>query len=158
MKEEHHMHAGTICTRTVVTATAEETVEDAAKRMAQYAVGTLVVMENQTPIGIVTDRDLVIRVLAQQDAQKTSPLRAVMSTHLIRIPEHTPLEDALVFMRGYQVRRLLVVNDAEELVGIMALDDILALLGPEQAEIGALLGRYHEEIAGMMRAKRADQG
>jgi CBS domain-containing protein len=151
------MHAGTLCIRTVVTAHPDETVEDAAKRMAHYDVGTLVIMDNNHPLGIVTDRDLVIRVLAQHDIQKTCPLRSVMSTHLIRIPEHTPLEDALVFMRGYQVRRLLVVNDAEELVGIIALDDILALLGREQAEAAALLSREHEEIAGMMRARRGHQ-
>lgn len=148
------MQAGTFCIRTVVTAHPDETVEDAAKRMAHHDVGTLVIMDNHQPVGIVTDRDLVIRVLAQPDVQKTCPLRTVMSTHLIRIPEHTPLEDALVFMRGYQVRRLLVVNDAEEFVGIIALDDILALLGKEQAEVAALLGREQEEIAGMMRAKR----
>lgn len=148
------MQAGTFCIRTVVTAHPDETAEDAAKRMADYDVGTLVVMDNHHPVGIVTDRDLVIRVLAQQEVQKTCPLRTVMSTHLIRVPEHTPLEDALVFMRGYQVRRLLVVNDAEELIGIIALDDILALLGKEQAEVAALLGREQEEIAGMMRAKR----
>ena len=151
------MHAGTICIRTVVTAHPDETVEDAARRMAQYDVGTLVVMENHKPMGIVTDRDLVIRVLAQADVQKTCPLRTVMSTHLIRVPEHTPLEDALVFMRGYQVRRLLVVNDAEELIGIIALDDILALLGNEQAEVADLLRREHKEISSMMQAKRSGQ-
>jgi len=148
------MHAGTICIRTVVTAHPNETVAEGAQRMAQYNVGTLVVMDNQKPVGIVTDRDLVIRVLAQQDVQNTCPLRTVMSTHIIRIPEHTPVEDALVFMRGYQVRRLLVVNDADELVGILALDDILALLGNAQAEAAALAQGAHEEIANMMRAKR----
>lgn len=152
------MHAGTICIRTVVTAHPDETVADGAKRMAQYNVGTLVVMEDHKPMGIVTDRDLVVRVLAQQDVQKTCPLRSVMSTHIVRVPEHTPVEDVLVFMRGYQVRRLLVVNEAEELVGIIALDDILALLGTEQAEVTALLQREHEEIANMMRAKREGQG
>lgn len=151
------MHAGTICIRTVVTAHPDETVEDAARRMAQYDVGTLVVMEKHKPLGIVTDRDLVIRALAQPNVQKTCPLRTVMSTHLIRVPEHAPLADVLVFMRGYQVRRLLVVNDAEELIGIIALDDILALLGHEQAEVAALLRREHEEISSMMRAKRGGQ-
>lgn len=151
------MHAGTICTRTVVTAHPDETVEDAARRMAQYDVGTLVVMENHKPVGIVTDRDLVIRVLALSDVQRTCAVRTVMSTHLIRVPEYTPLEDVLVFMRGYQVRRILVVNNAEELVGIIALDDILALLGNKQAEVAALLRREHEEISSMMQAKRGGQ-
>jgi CBS domain-containing protein len=62
-----------------------------------------------------------------------------MSSNLVCVPEQTPLEYAMNLMRGYEVRRLVVVNEARELVGIFALDDMLELLGEEQAAIAGLL-------------------
>jgi CBS domain-containing protein len=62
-----------------------------------------------------------------------------MSSNLISVPEQTPLEDAMNLMRGYQIRRLVVVNASGELVGIFALDDMLELLGEEQSAIAGLL-------------------
>jgi CBS domain-containing protein len=62
-----------------------------------------------------------------------------MSSNLICVPEQTPLEDALNLMRGYQIRRLVVVNASVELVGIFSLDDMLELLGEEQSAIAGLL-------------------
>ena len=58
------MSVGKVCVRTVVTTRPEESVAAAAKRMRQYNVGALVVVDGQHPVGIVTDRDLVLRVLA----------------------------------------------------------------------------------------------
>jgi CBS domain-containing protein len=123
----------------VVTAQPEETIEAAAKRMKQYDVGALVIVEDKQPVGIVTDRDLVIRVLATERAPKELQVRAVMTRNLVCVPEHTPLEDAMNLMRGYQIRRLVVVNEARELVGIFTLDDMLELLGEEQQAIAGLL-------------------
>ena len=137
------MSVGKICVRTVVTARPEESVEAAAKRMEQYNVGTLVVVDEKQPVGIVTDRDLVLRVLAKEGAPKELTVQAVMTSKLVCVPEHTPLEDAMNLMRGYQIRRLIVVNDTKELVGILTLDDMLELLGEEQ-----------EAIAGLMRSIR----
>jgi CBS domain-containing protein len=128
-----------VCVRTVVTARPEESVTAAAKRMREYNVGALVVVEGKQPVGIVTDRDLVVRVLAAEGAPKELEIRAVMSSNLVCVPEQTPLEYAMNLMRGYEVRRLVVVNEARELVGIFALDDMLELLGEEQAAIAGLL-------------------
>jgi CBS domain-containing protein len=133
------MSIGKVCVRTVVTVRPEESVTAAAKRMREYDVGALVVVEGKQPVGIVTDRDLVVRVLAAECEPKALEVNAVMSRHLVCVPEHMPLEDAMNLMRGYEVRRLVVVNEARELVGIFALDDMLALLGEEQAAIAGLL-------------------
>jgi CBS domain-containing protein len=132
------MSVGKICVRTVVTARPEESVVDAAKRMQQYNVGTLVIVEGRKPVGIVTDRDLVLRVMAR-DSPSQLEVRAVMSSNLISVSENTPLEDAMNLMRGYQIRRLVVVNQAGELVGIFTLDDMLEFLGEEQVAIAGLL-------------------
>ena len=133
------MSVGKVCMRTVVTVRPEETVEAAAKRMQQYDVGALVVTDGKTPVGILTDRDLVLRVLATGGSPKALDVRAVMTSHLVCVPEHTPLEDAMNLMRGYQIRRLVVVSEARELVGIFTLDDMLELLGEEQQAIAGLL-------------------
>lgn len=133
------MSVGKICIRTVVTARPDETVDVAAKRMKQYDVGALVIVEENRPIGIITDRDLVLRVLAQDGVPKERELHSVMTGGLVCVPEHTPIEDAMNLMRGYQIRRLVVVNDRRELVGIFTLDDMLELLGEEQQAIAGLL-------------------
>jgi CBS domain-containing protein len=137
--EEYVMSIGKVCVRTVVTVRPEENVTAAAKRMREYNVGALVVVEGKQPVGIVTDRDLVVRVLAAEGAPKELEVGAVMSRHLVCVPEYLPLEEAMNLMRGYEVRRLVVVNEARELVGIFALDDMLELLGEEQAAIARLL-------------------
>jgi CBS domain-containing protein len=133
------MSISKLCVRTVVTVRPEEAVDMAARRMKQYNVGTLVVLEGKTPIGILTDRDLVIRVMASGSSPQETQVRAVMSGNLISVSEATPLEDAMNLMRGYQIRRLVVVNEARELIGIFTLDDMLELLGEEQYAIAGLL-------------------
>jgi CBS domain-containing protein len=138
------MSVGTACTRNVVTVHPEETVHEAARRMAHHEVGMLVVVEGNTPVGILTDRDLFIRVMAQEPLPLQALVRDVMTPEPVCIPEHMPLEEAVVRMRGHQVRRLVVVNDARAVVGIVSLDDVLLLLGEEQ-----------QAVAGLMRAARS---
>lgn len=137
------MSVGRVCTRTVITAHPEDTVTAAAQRMASYDVGTLIILEERRPIGIITDRDLVVRALAKGYDPATTSLQSLMTRNVISVPDHTSLEDALALMRGYQIRRLVIVNSNQELVGIFTLDDMLALLGEEQ-----------QAIAGLMRAMR----
>jgi CBS domain-containing protein len=138
-REEDRMSVGKICVRTVVTARPEETIHTAAKRMAHYSVGTLVVVEERRPVGILTDRDLVVRVLAQEKSPTRLTVGTVMSGNLVCVQEETPLEDALRLMRGHRIRRLVVVSPTQELVGLFALDDMLELLGEEQQVIADLM-------------------
>jgi CBS domain-containing protein len=138
------MTVGKACTRIVVTAHPDETVQEVAKRMAQYDVGTLVVVEAHKPVGIITDRDLVLRVMAQDLRPQELTARVVMTGNPVCVSEHTPLEEAIALMRGYHVRRLMVVNAKKELVGVLSLDDLLLLLGEEQ-----------QAVAGLMRAARS---
>jgi CBS domain-containing protein len=107
--------------------------------MRQYNVDALVVVQGKQPVGIITDRDLVVRVLATERAPQSLAVGSIMSSNLVCVPEQTPIEDAMNLMRGYQIQRLVVVNEARELVGIFALDDMLDLLGEEQAAIAGLL-------------------
>lgn len=141
------MTVGKACTRIVVTARPDETVQEIAKRMAQYDVGTLIVVEAHKPVGIITDRDLVLRVMARELRPQDITARAVMSAHPVCVSEHTALEEAIALMCGYHVRRLIVINAKKELVGILALDDLLLLLGEEQQAVAGLMrvARSHHE-------------
>ena len=97
------------------------------------------VVEERRPVGIITDRDLVVRVLAQEASPTKLTVGTVMSANLVCVQEETPLEDALRLMRGHRIRRLVVVSPAQELVGLFALDDMLELLGEEQQAIADLM-------------------
>jgi len=138
------MTVGRACTRIVVTAHPEETAQAVAQRMVQYDVGMLVIVEAQRPVGVITDRDLVLRVMAKGLRPEACTISTAMTANPVCVSENTALEDAIALMRGYQIRRLVVVNDKKELVGVLSLDDLLLLLGAEQ-----------EALAGLMRTARS---
>jgi CBS domain-containing protein len=134
------MSVGRICTREVDIAHGEESVWRAAERMHQRTVGALVVLnEGDEPIGIVTDRDLTVRVLAQGRDSHTTQLAEVMTRDPETIVEDAPIELALLRMRRGAFRRLPVVDAKGKFVGVLALDDVLMLMAEEFAEIGRLL-------------------
>lgn len=136
------MSTGRICTREVSVISPSETAAVAAARMAEHGVGTLVVVDEAThPRGIVTDRDLVTRVLARGLDAASTRIEAVMTPEPRTIGERTPIELALSVMRAGRLRRLPVVDDEGRLVGIQSLDDTLALLAEELTIIGGLLER-----------------
>jgi CBS domain-containing protein len=103
-------------------------------------VGTLVVLdEEKHPIGIVTDRDLAIRVVGKGLDPGSTPVGSLMTQLPEVVNEDTAIEAALGTMRRGPHRRVLVVNDQRELVGLLSLDDILELLSEEFADIGKLV-------------------
>ena len=134
------MSVGRICTRYVDLADAEEAVQAAARRMSERKVGTLVILNEATqPIGILTDRDLVIRVLALGQDPRQAQVGEVMTKNPKRVSEGTPIEQALALMRSGSFRRLPVVGGDGTLVGLVSLDDILSLLAEELRDVGTLV-------------------
>ena len=136
------MSVGRICTRDVDLAETGESALEAARRMEQRRVGTLVVVDAAgRPIGVLTDRDLALRVVAQGCDARSTTVGHVMTKDPKTISESTPIESALSLMRSGSFRRLPVVNGDGKLVGTLSLDDVLALLAEEFALIGGLLDR-----------------
>ena len=136
------MSVGRICVRDVDTAQPDEAVAVAAQRMHQRAVGTLVVVNDATQVlGIVTDRDLVSRVLAKGRNPLETAVRDVMTMAPKSVFEETPIETALLTMRTGRFRRLPVIDRANRLLGLVTLDDVLMLLAEEFTQIGRLLKR-----------------
>jgi CBS domain-containing protein len=124
------MKLNDIFTRNVVVAGPEETLAAIALKMQEHNVGTIVIVENRRPVGIVTDRDLALALGAQLVSPHTE-VQNVMTRHVLAIPEDTSIYTATKFMREREVRRLPIVDREDRLVGMVTLDDLLRFLGRE---------------------------
>jgi CBS domain-containing protein len=135
------VNIGRVCVREVDLADEKETVWQAAERMHQRAVGSLVIVnDSQKPIGILTDRDLVERVLARGNDPNSTLVRDVMTADPKTVSEDASIGSALSLMRS-GFRRLPVVDTDDKLVGLLSLDDVLMLLAEEFAMVGQVLER-----------------
>lgn len=104
--------------------TPETPVVEAAQLMAAEDVGSLPILEDDTLIGVVTDRDIVVRAVAQQKNPQGMPVREVASRELVTVRPDEDLSEALKLMAFNQVRRLPVVDEDNNLVGVLAQADV----------------------------------
>ncbi len=149
------MSVGRICMREVHLAQPGESVFEAARRMRARGVGTLVILDGSAkPVGMVTDRDLALRVVAVAGDARATTVGEVMTEHPRTVSESAPIEAALSLMRSGSCRHLPVVNEDGNLVGIVSLDDILPLLAEEFGLIGGLLEREAPRRAHPARERR----
>ncbi len=121
-------------TRRVVTASAHETVERAACIMRDEGVGCLVVTSEGRPHGIVTDRDLVLRVLAE-GLDASTPVGDFTTYGPFTVSVHDTMETASNRMREHGVRRLPIVDDTGKVVGVVTADDLLMAYGRGMANV-----------------------
>lgn len=136
------MTIGRICQRNVDTARIDESVKAAAQRMGSRVVGTLVVLDDDhVPIGILTDRDLAVRVVGQGRDPNETLVGEVMTERVQTAFEGLPVAEALALMRTHSIRRLPVVGSGGRLLGLVSLDDVLGLLAEELHDLERLLAR-----------------
>jgi len=146
---------GELAIRQVVVASRETPVLDAAKLMRQYHVGDIVVTEasggKQKPVGMVTDRDIVLEVLAQDlDVTKLS-VGDIMSSDLVTVRESEGVLQTIQLMRAKGVRRTPVVDQEGALIGIISADDFIELLSDELAAVAKLISREQKHEAEVRR-------
>jgi CBS domain-containing protein len=145
------MNAGALCIRDVITAHPQETIVEVARRMARYNVGDVIVVDEHAglvrPIGIVTDRDLVVRGLARGDAVAHQPVRDVMQADLITATVDDDVTDVIARMKRNLVRRIPIVDHRGALEGILALDDIIGWL---ESQLGAATALLERQVGGHM--------
>lgn len=149
------MTIGAICNREVITAQRDATVLHAAMLMRQYHVGDVVVIENRknktVPVGIVTDRDVVIEVVATELDCKVITAGDIMLTSLTVVKDSAGVLEAIQLMTSKGVRRLPVVDDDGSLIGIVTLDDLLLLLAKEFGALSKLVAREQKNEASKRR-------
>jgi len=134
------LNVGKICSRDVDLAERDESICRVAKRMLARRVGTLVVLDDERrPAGIVTDRDLALRVLATDKDPETAWLSEVFTTPVHGISEDAPIDEAVTKMRANRCRRLVVHDSSERVVGIVSVDDVIAALAEQLRGVTALL-------------------
>lgn len=134
------MRIGEICSHSVVTCRRDTRVAEIAKMMRDRHVGAVVVVEalddqGPRPIGIVTDRDLVVQVMANGANPEALQAGDIMAAVLTRANEGETVYDAVWHMRGKGVRRLPVVDERDRLVGILAADDVMRALAEAMMEV-----------------------
>ena len=139
------MSVGEYCNRDVVIVEKTSPVREAINLMRKNHVGDVVVVEMREnasiPLGILTDRDVVVEILAEDVELDAVNISDVMSAQLVTINEDTKLLDAIKLMSLKGVRRLPVVNEQSELQGILSVDDLLELIVEQLSDIVSLISK-----------------
>jgi CBS domain-containing protein len=142
------MTVGAICNREVITVQRDASVLHAAKLMRQYHVGDVVVIENRkdkvVPIGIVTDRDVIVEVIATELDSTVITVGDIMVISLSVVKSSTGVLEAIQLMTSKGVRRLPVIDENGSLMGIITLDDLLLLLAKEFGALGKLVAKEQQ--------------
>jgi CBS domain-containing protein len=138
------MHIGQIATVETVFCKRDESVQDAALLMRKHHVGDLVVVDQRggepVPVGIVTDRDIVVSVIALGLDPSSLQVGDIMTDELLTADEHDDVYETIERMRFRGIRRVPVVSAAGGLTGIVSADDLLEFLADEMSELSRISG------------------
>jgi CBS domain-containing protein len=141
------MTAGEYCNREIIITEPTISVAEAAALMRRHHVGDLVVVEKHgeksLPVGIITDRDIVIEVIAQKIDPESLTVRDVMSNDPVSVSEQHSLLDTLEVMKKRGVRRLLIVDQSGSLQGMLTADDAVELIAEQMNDLTRLI---HKEL------------
>jgi CBS domain-containing protein len=124
------------CQRKVISISPECNIVEACRLMESNNIGCLVVQEKGKMCGILTDRDIALKVTGQnRDAQKTKA-REIMSQSPVRIPVEQNLQQLTNLMRVHRVRRVPIVDSGDEVLGIVTMDDLIAQISGAMSDLG----------------------
>jgi CBS domain-containing protein len=139
------MNAGEICNREAVIAYRDTSLAEAARLMREHHVGSLIVVvdraKERVPVGILTDRDIVVAVVAKELDARTLKVGEVMSGGVFAVREQDGLAEVLRAMREHGVRRVPVVTPSGALAGILTIDDLLELVADELGDFVRTISR-----------------
>ena len=139
MKED--IRVGNVMTKGVITLNADDSIFKAAKALRDNNVGSVVVLENKKAVGIVTERDIAFKVVAESANPEKTLLKSVMGKPLKVISAGTGIQEAALALKTHKIKRLPVIDKDEKLVGIITEDDMLRVypgfvdIAREMAEI-----------------------
>lgn len=139
------MSVGNFCNRDVVIVRRDDSIVELARLMRRHHVGSILVCEEShgknKPVGIVTDRDLVVEVIAASVSKEDVTAGDVMSYELLTAREQDGLWEVMQRMRARGVRRVPVLDKEGDLIGIITADDIIELLSGELEDFAKIIGR-----------------
>jgi CBS domain-containing protein len=139
------MNISDICLPAVTVAYSGMAVSEAARVMREHHVGCLIVVEEREsgkmPIGMLTDRDIVLAVVARDLDPRTVPVVEAMSTDVVAVRDDDTVKDVLALMRRRGVRRAPVVDRGGMLVGIVTLDDLLRFVAAQLEDLAAAISK-----------------
>ena len=129
-----------VMTRDPRSMTPQDTLADAAKVMDELNVGVVPICEGERLVGVVTDRDIVVRGLARDLDPKQCKLSDVMSGHVRTARQDDDVDEVLSEMANAQIRRMAVVDAQDQLVGILSIGDIAAKSPEDEEDVAMSLG------------------
>jgi len=127
----------------IVTVTLQDNIYEIALKMKQHDIGFIPVVQGKQLIGVVTDRDLVIRGYAEKHSGSTAVKEVMSDQEVVSVPPTTSVDEAAKIMAKNQIRRLPIV-EGNELVGVVAIGD-LAVRSTLEEEAGAALSEISEK-------------
>jgi CBS domain-containing protein len=150
------MNVAQLCRRNPVTVRPHDELTSAAQLMRDRHVGYLVVVEVdladgvQRPVGVLTDRDIVVTVVSRDVSPRAFRVSDVMTQPLVVVGESDSLDRALKSMRRIGVRRLPVVGNRGQLIGVISLDDVIDALAQDLGDVAGSI-RNEQRIEGAVR-------
>ncbi|GAA3747939.1 CBS domain-containing protein [Micromonospora maritima] len=122
-----------VMTRQVVYLPAETPLDEAARVMKESDIGDVVVTDGATLAGMLTDRDIVVRAVAERADPGTTTIGSIITREVVMIEQHCTANEAAALMRERNIRRVLVCDNDRKLVGIVSLGDLAMQLDPQSA-------------------------
>lgn len=125
----------------IVQLSPDASVSQAAQLMKEKNVGSIVITEGKTAVGIITDRDIVVRAVSKGLDPDDTEIKAVMTPDPITLDENLDLFEALETMKKYPVRRFLTTDADNNLSGFFSLDDVMYFLGIEMSAVSRIIAQ-----------------
>lgn len=132
------MTVGEIARDHVITASPDSTVKSVIESMDEHSVGCIVIEEQGDPIGLITDRKIALLLQDTPDPANHA-IKEYMSTPLVTVHESDGIKETIETLSNAGIRRVPVVNDNEELVGIVSFDDLAVLLADEIEDLSQVV-------------------
>jgi CBS domain-containing protein len=132
-----------VMTANPATVSEKDSIRDAARIMASQETGVVPVVDGRKVIGMVTDRDIVVRFVAEGKDPSNARVNECMSKSVRSVKEDTPVSEILSLMSDAQIRRVPVLNASDELVGIVSIGDISTETN-QDGRIGQTIGQISE--------------
>lgn len=137
-----------LCEKRAITIEKSATLEEAATMMRKHHVGSLVVVnvvgKSQRPVGVLTDRDIVLKGVAEKRTLGTTTVDQIMSRDPVEISRNSGVFEALRKMRRNNVRRVVVTDEGNGICGLFSTDDLIRLIAQEMHEVGQL---FEEQVS-----------